>query len=86
MRELYKEWQYSGQSKKTFAIGKNIKPSTFCYWSKKFEQESRSSNGFVPIQIASTPEPPIALTIHYPSGIKIEWHGVGAIDELKALL
>lgn len=86
MQALHTKWQDSGQSKKAFAISENIKPSTFCYWAKKFEQSSIPTNNFLPVPLELAAELPVTATIHYPSGIRVEWHGGSEIiDQLKTL-
>lgn len=89
MRQLYESWQSSGLSQKAFALHKQIAPSTFYYWVKKFRQPSEPTpKGFSPFLLESDPvgSQPLAV-IHYPSGISIEWQGgANTLHLLKTLL
>ena len=90
-QSLYKEWQISGEKKKSFSLRKGISPSTFHYWTKKFAKpvsEKSSSSSFHQIQLADTVqcESP-CLIIRYPNGILIEWRGsLESIHLLSPLL
>ena len=89
MRQLYEDWQSSGLSQKAFAQRKQIAPSTFYYWVKKFRQPVElTAKGFSPLLLESEPvgSQPLAV-IHYPSGIRIEWQGgTDTLHLLKTLL
>lgn len=74
MLSLYDQWQASGESKTEFAVNHGIRPTTFYYWARKFEQ-SGSGSGFRRISLDEAfPEhrdEPLA-TIHYPTGVRLE--------------
>ena len=91
MRQLYEEWQSSNLSKKLFATGHGVSPSTFYYWVAKFERVPSSSvkpaKGFKQIALDHPGVNPLTATVRYPSGVVLEWHGGSdTIDDLKALL
>lgn len=76
MLNLYQQWQASGKSKTEFAEVHGIRPTTFYYWARKFEQvESAPSPGFQPIAIE---EPlyknpgELMAAVQYPSGVRLE--------------
>lgn len=74
---LYEQWQASGQSKTDFAVSHGIRPKTFYYWTRKFEQvpPATSGAGFHHISIEETPndtQGEIMAAIQYPSGIRLE--------------
>lgn len=76
MLNLYEEWQASGESKTNFAVSHHIRPTTFYYWARKFEQvRSEPASGFRRISIEETfaehRDEPMAA-IHYPSGVRLE--------------
>jgi hypothetical protein len=81
MQGLYMQWLESGQSKTLFAKEKDIVPTTFYYWTKKFQkQELMSSSpvgtgGFSPLAIRDSPRSlngSVAVRINYPSGISVD--------------
>lgn len=75
MLSLYDQWQTSGKSKTNFAISHGIRPTTFYYWTRKFEQaESGSASGFrrISIEEASFATGNPIAAIHYPSGTCLE--------------
>lgn len=78
MLRLYTEWQTSGESKTDFALSHHIRPTTFYYWTRKFEQVgslSTGGSGFRPISIEETPnhnQEELMAAIQYPSGIRLE--------------
>lgn len=90
MHKLYKAWQESGQSKKEFALGHNLRPNTFHYWIKKFENPSTCTHptvGFEALSVGGTPidqRSPLVV-IHYPSGVSLELHTFVEASFLKAL-
>lgn len=75
---LYEQWQSSGESKADFAVNHGIRPTTFYYWSKKFEQrgsESAVSSGFQHISVEglpSTNQGELMAAIQYPCGTRLE--------------
>jgi hypothetical protein len=79
MLSLYNQWQASGERKTDFAISQGIRPTTFYYWIKKFEQgEPGSASGFRRIPDVDTfnrSQGELLASIHYPSGIRVELHG-----------
>ncbi len=81
MQELYTQWLESGQSKTLFAKERDIVPTTFYYWAKKFQkQELMSSSpvgtgGFSPLAVGDSPRflnGSVAVRINYPSGISVD--------------
>ncbi len=52
MLGLYEQWQISGKSKPAFAEDHGIRPSTFYYWTRKFERsKSEEACGFDQITV-----------------------------------
>lgn len=76
MLGLYKQWQASGKSKTDFAVSQGVRPTTFYYWTRKFEQMGPgTSSGFSQISIAETPcsnPGELMAAVQYPSGIRLE--------------
>jgi antitoxin component YwqK of YwqJK toxin-antitoxin module len=76
MLGLYEQWQASGKSKTEFAISQGIRPTTFYYWTRKFEQVgSGSASGFHRISIEEPSyknQGELMAAIQYPSGIRLE--------------
>jgi hypothetical protein len=76
MLSLYSQWQASGKSKTEFAISQGIRPTTFYYWTRKFEQvEPDSASGFHRISIEEPSyknQEELMAAIQYPSGIRLE--------------
>lgn len=85
MLRLYDQWQASGESKTNFAVSQGIRPTTFYYWTRKFEQahlsdghgEPRSPgrSGFHRISIEGAPSNnprELMAAIQYPSGTRLE--------------
>src|SRR5665811_452679 len=94
MHGLYIQWIESGQSKTLFAKERDIVPTTFYYWAKKFQvRESPPSSsvrnrGFSLLTVQDSPQArnrePVAR-INYPSGISVELYGMPAAGFIKAL-
>lgn len=76
MLSLYSDWQASGKSKTDFAVSQGIRPTTFYYWTRKFEkEESGSASGFHRIStedLSCGKEGELMAAIQYPSGIRLE--------------
>lgn len=73
MLDLYHQWQTSGESKTIFALNHGIRPTTFYYWTRKFEQvNTDSSSGFHQIQTAGSHPGELMAAIQYPSGTRLE--------------
>lgn len=85
MLRFYDQWQASSESKKDFAIRHSIRPSTFYYWTKKFERadlsegqaEAVSVSGFHRISMEGASgmhqhRGELMAAIHYPSGTRLE--------------
>jgi transposase-like protein len=91
MRSLYQQWLDSGQSKTAFAQARQIVPTTFYYWVKKFQQHpaaSAKSSGFSLVSVqdnALRPNTHPLARICYPSGVCIEVYGLPDAALLKAL-
>lgn len=79
MLNLYNQWRASGERKTDFAVSQGIRPNTFHYWVKKFEQgKPDSSSGFQRISLPETSSQyhgEVLASIHYPTGIRVELHG-----------
>ena len=86
MRGLYDEWQSSTQSKSTFARAQNIAPSTFYYWTRKFEQAFEERPSFQQLRVAGGPAGQPTAVIYYPSGARLELYGVREASYLKSLV
>ena len=86
MRRLYDEWQSSTQSKATFARAQDIAPSTFYYWTRKFEQAQEERRGFQQIRVAGSSAGQPTAVIHYPTGARLELYGVTEAAYLKSLV
>lgn len=82
MLSLYEQWQASGESKAHFAVSCGIRPSTFYYWARKFEQANiavgqtgRPASGFHHISIEGSShnnQGELIAAIDYPSGIRLK--------------
>lgn len=85
MLSLYDQWQASGESKTDFSVRRGIRPTTFYYWTRKFEQARLSEgqagsppvggSGFRHLSIEETPgnnQGELMAAIHYPSGTRLE--------------
>lgn len=84
MLSLYKQWQASGKSKTDFAVSQGVRPTTFYYWTKKFDQSHLSEgqselrpngSGFSRICVEETPCSNLGelmAAVQYPSGIRLE--------------
>lgn len=81
MLSLYNQWQSSGESKKDFAVSHSIRPATFYYWTRKFEQPQRpdkqgeSTSGFHHLSIEAPShkdQGELMAAIQYPSGTRLE--------------
>jgi transposase-like protein len=89
--QLLQEWQGSAESKADFAARHGIGLSTFYNWSRKQHGNSparHSHTGFRAIPIERhvvVPSRPVAV-IHYPSGIRLEFHELPDPMIIKALL
>lgn len=91
MRLLYEKWQSSGLSKKLFAIGQGVSPSTFYYWVAKLDKLPSGSvkpvKGFKQIVPDRPKSDTLIATVRYPSGVVLEWYGDSdTAHHLKALL
>lgn len=78
---LYEQWQVSQESKTKFALRQGIRPSTFYYWTRKFEQsqlpgnKEESISGFHHISIEEPDfknQGELMAAIQYPSGTRLE--------------
>lgn len=86
MQGLYDEWLSSTQSKAAFARQKSIAPSTFYYWTRKFDRTIPRQAVFQQIRFTgSSPGQPTAV-IHYPSGARLELYGVMEASYLESLV
>ncbi|MEQ9303625.1 MAG: helix-turn-helix domain-containing protein [Marinoscillum sp.] len=76
MHSLCEQWQASGESKTVFALRHGIRPTTFYYWVKKFEQgSSLPTSGFQQVSMAEPTvhnQGELLAAIQYPSGIRLE--------------
>lgn len=81
MLALYNQWQASGKSKTEFALNSGIRPTTFYYWTRKFEQallpedQKESTSGFHHISVeepAFKNQGELMAAIQYPSGTRLE--------------
>jgi hypothetical protein len=76
MLGLYNEWQASGESKTDFAVSKGIRPTTFYYWTRKFEKLCPvAPSGFRRIPLEDTyhnSQGGLMAAIHYPCGTRLE--------------
>ena len=85
MRALYDEWQASAQSKITFARQKGIAPTTFYYWTRKFERRIENRSGFQQIRVEQRWSGEPSAVIHYPSGARLELYSPVEAAYLKSL-
>lgn len=94
MLDLYDQWQASGDSKAEFAVKHGIVPTSFYYWTRKFEQKPATASGFHHIPIAEPSyqnQGELMAAIQYPTGILLELYssfqnlGSSYIGLLKAL-
>lgn len=81
MLSLYDQWQASGKSKTDFAVSHGIRPTTFYYWTRKFEKaelsdrQTGSVSGFHHLSIEGPSyrnQGELMAAIQYPSGIRLE--------------
>lgn len=73
MLSLYEQWRASKESKTNFALNHGIRPTTFYYWARKFEQvNTESFSGFHQIQVPGNPPGELMAAIQYPSGTRLE--------------
>lgn len=81
MQGLYIQWLESGQSKTLFAQERDIVPTTFYCWTKKFQKQELMSSlpvrtgGFSPLAVRESPRSlngSVAVRINYPSGISVD--------------
>ena len=78
MLELYEKWQASGKSKTAFAESHGIRPTTFYYWTRKFEKLSEPvhSPGFHQISVDGPPpsksQGELMAAVQYPCGTRVE--------------
>lgn len=75
MLSLYQEWQTSGINKRDFAISQGVRPTTFYYWTRKFERAELSpAGGFQRISMEESYKSPgeLMAAIQYPSGTRME--------------
>jgi transposase-like protein len=89
--QLLQEWQGSTERKADFAARHGIGLHTFYNWTRKLQGSSLARNaraGFraIPIEehivVASRP----VAVIHYPSGIRLEFHELPDPMVVKALI
>lgn len=95
MYPLVKSWQQSGQSKLAFSQAHGLKPHTFHYWVKKYEQEatkkllSDNNSKFIPLAIAEFTEQKTSksqLALTYPNGVRLELSAPINIEYLSTLI
>lgn len=89
--QLLQEWQGSAESKANFAARHGVGLSTFYNWTRKLHGGSLARHalpGFRAIPMERhvvAPSRPVAV-IHYPSGIRLEFHELPDPMVVKALL
>lgn len=88
MFDLVKRAQESELSKQKFCEQHGIAPQTFYYWQKKYrEQNSDSSEGFVPLTFNKTKQvPPAFIEIMYPNGTTLRMEGQPDADFIHQLI
>ena len=69
MFDLVEQWKSSGQPRKVFCEGHDLKLSTFGYWIAKKKRTQQPSGGFMPIDVSSEPGRQVEIT--YPNGVRI---------------
>lgn len=94
MQGLYIQWLESGQSKTSFAKERDIVPTTFYYWTKKFQVQqlfpppSGRNGGFSLLTVQQETKArygePVAR-INFPSGISVDLYGMPEAGFLKDL-
>ncbi len=94
-REIYAEWQSSGQSVKTFTQALGLDDSKFYYWQKKLKQQTSvqvaKPGGFVqmPHMKAVPPLPgqtPALCELVYPNGVTVRITSDLPMDDLRTLI
>lgn len=89
--QLLQEWQGSAESKANFAARHGISLSTFYNWTRNLQGNTTARHAFpgfraIPIERhVVVPSRPVAV-IHYPSGIRLEFHELPDPMVVKALL
>lgn len=79
------DWEQSGQTISKYCDGKPFDKSTFYYWRKKLTGLSKAKKGskFVAVQVTPTYIP--YISIHYPSGVRLDVHAPLSMDDVRAL-
>lgn len=70
MRPHIKDWESSGQTKRTFCKERGITLSVFYYWFKKYNEETQPG-GFVPLDFDVAPTSADVVEIKYPNGVTL---------------
>ena len=72
MISYIKEWQASGESKKSFCDRHGIASSVFHYWYNKSKNKNgKTRSGFVEVKPSLTDSSLVSIEIIFPSGAKI---------------
>lgn len=91
-KELLLKQQTSGLSVKAFCVQEQLSMSNWCYWKRKLSQQA-PTNKLAPVtlqhnstakdqQLAPSIHSTMALMIHLPNGVKVEF---GSSDDSVAL-
>lgn len=100
-REIYAEWQASGQSIRTFTSAMGIEESKFYYWQRKLRKSTAvaltgSNTGFIPIGKPGYRQPsrcgsianptPALCEVVYPNGVMIRITSDLSVNDLQSLI
>lgn len=98
-REIYAEWQESGQSVKTFTQALGMDDGKFYYWQKKLKSQTSvqvtKPGGFVQMPttkptparaVNQTHQTPALCELVYPNGVMIRITSDLSMDDLRSLI
>lgn len=98
-REIYAQWQESGQSVRTFTAALGMEESKFYYWQKKLKEASSvqlaKAGGFIPMgkpmsspqmnATVTSPSPALCELV-YPNGVMLRITSDLSIADLRSLI
>ena len=89
MISMIRQWQESGKSQVQFCTERQIKPSGFNYWLKRY-RESFASGVFVPVQVVRGKQSrkvlDTSIEIHYPNGTRVHLPASATLTTIRALI
>ncbi len=95
-REIYTEWQESGQSVRTYAASIGMKEAKFYYWQSRLKkspcvQVAKKTGGFVQMKPAEHPpmmthQVPALCEVVYSNGVTVRITSDLSLEELRSLI